>query len=457
MDNKKYDFDISYTNEIFDQLIDHFISKESLKLANLQSDKENYERNKISLIESAKIILSEIIPIKDSKKKEALIDIEIERFQKYMWGYYVIEPLLNDVDVSDIKILSYSNITYKKNGKRYVADLKFANAADYKRFVSMICTRNKKNFSVANAQVKFSDSLSNPLFRLRFNLSSENINSSGIPSVHIRTISKVKVTLDKLVQRKYMTIMQRDYLIKHFKAGESIVFIGANASGKTTGVNALLEEYPFDKSALITQETDELFVEPEKHPMINVQHTVEDNSESAVNHTLAELANVGLMDDNDMFVLGEVKSGVDAAALPAIIATGSQVMLTGHGNDEIEGIYKLADYVKQATGYSMEQSLKFFAGLDLVCYIERYKLKSMSRVYGWDYQNECLKISKLDENGNAIDERYKDDDAKINQQMEERLNNHNIAFTTTKKDTTESDQSADDFIMLTMDELEKGA
>ena len=70
MDNKKYDFDISYTNEIFDQLIDHFISKESLKLANLQSDKENYERNKISLIESAKIILSEIIPIKDSKKKE---------------------------------------------------------------------------------------------------------------------------------------------------------------------------------------------------------------------------------------------------------------------------------------------------------------------------------------------------------------------------------------------------
>ena len=42
MDNKKYDFDISYTNEIFDQLIDHFISKESLKLANLQSDKENY-------------------------------------------------------------------------------------------------------------------------------------------------------------------------------------------------------------------------------------------------------------------------------------------------------------------------------------------------------------------------------------------------------------------------------
>lgn len=195
---------------------------------------------------------------------------------------------------------------------------------------------------------------------------------------------------------------------------------------------------------MIIQETDELFLEPETHPMVNVQHTMEDNSESAVNHTLAELANVGLMDDDDMFVLGEVKSGVDAAALPAIIDTGSQVMLTGHGNDEIEGIYKLADYVKQATGYTMEQSLKFFAGLDLVCYIEKYKLKSISRVYGWDYQNECLKISKLDENGNAIDERYKDDDAKINQQMEERLNN-------------QSDQSADDFIMLTMDELEKGA
>lgn len=406
MNNKDTKYDESYANEKFDQLIDHFISKESLKLANLQNDKENYERNKQSLIESARIILNEIIDVKNSDERKALVDKEIARFEKYMWGYYIIEPLLMDKDISDIKILSYDNITYKKNGERFVSDLRFANAADFKRFVSMVCTRNKKNFSVANAQVKFSDSLSNPLFRLRFNLSSENINSSGIPSMHIRTIPKNKVTLDMLVEKGYMSTKQKNYLIKHFKAGESVVFIGANASGKTTGTNGLLEEFPRNKAALIIQETDELFVNEKNHPMVQVQHTVEDNSESAVNHTLAELANVGLMDDVDMFVLGEVKSGVDAAALPAIIATGSQVMLTGHGNNELEGVYKLADYVKQATGYSMDQSLKFFSGLDLICYIEKYKLKSMSRVYGWDYENERLKMSKLDDDGNPIDKKY---------------------------------------------------
>lgn len=400
--NNEVKIDSSYENDIFDQLIDHFISKESLKLANLQNDKDNYERNKVSLMESAKIILNEIINVKNHEDRERLVSHCLDRFSKYMWGYYVIEPLLMDKDVSDIKILAYDNVTYKKNGKRYISDIKFANTSDYKRFVSMVCTRNKKNFSVANAQVKFSDSLSNPLFRLRFNLSSENVNSSGVPSVHIRTIPKNKVTLDTLIERKYMTKSQKDYLVEHFKAGESIIFIGANASGKTTGANALIEEYPWYKSALIVQETDEMFVDSKKHPMVLVQHTVEDNSESTVNHTLAELANVGLMDDDDMIVLGEVKSGVDAAALPAIIDTGSQFMLTGHGINEIEGIYKLADYVKQATGYSMEQSLKFFAGLDIVCYIEKYKLKSMSRVYGWDYENDKLKISKLDEYGNPV-------------------------------------------------------
>ena len=51
MNNKDTKYDESYANEKFDQLIDHFISKESLKLANLQNDKENYERNKQSLIE----------------------------------------------------------------------------------------------------------------------------------------------------------------------------------------------------------------------------------------------------------------------------------------------------------------------------------------------------------------------------------------------------------------------
>ena len=89
MNNKDTKYDESYANEKFDQLIDHFISKESLKLANLQNDKENYERNKQSLIESARIILNEIIDIKNSDERKALVDEEIARFEKYMWGYYL--------------------------------------------------------------------------------------------------------------------------------------------------------------------------------------------------------------------------------------------------------------------------------------------------------------------------------------------------------------------------------
>lgn len=30
----------------------------------------------------------------------------------------------------------------------------------------------------------------------------------------------------------------------------------------------------------------------------------------------------------------------------------------------------------------------------------------MSRVYGWDYENERLKMSKLDDDGNPIDKKY---------------------------------------------------
>lgn len=378
-----------YEDDKFNQLIDHFISKEGIKLANLQMDAEHFEANKKSLIETAQIVVSDIVG-KDKTISKNLI----ERFKSYMWGYYVIEPLLNDTDISDIKILAWNNITYKKLGKRYISNLTFKNAQDYTRFINMICTRNKKNMSVIRPQVKFSDSLSNQYFRLRFNLSSGYINTSNVPSVHIRTISKVKVRLNDLVNRNYMTEAQKDYLTQKFKQGESIIFIGANGSGKTTGLNALLEEYPKDKSGLIIQETEELFLN--NHSMVNVQHTVEAN-EGDVSHSLYELANFGLMDDDDMFVLGEVKSGEDAGALPAIIATGSQVLLTGHGNDEREGIYKLADYIKQSTDYSMEQCLKFFAGINLVCFIKKYKLKSISRIDGWDYTTNNLIINKLDE------------------------------------------------------------
>ena len=146
------------------------------------------------------------------------------------------------------------------------------------------------------------------------------------------------------------------------------------------------------------QASDELFTD---NPDFLAQHVLQTSGEGKISYGLGDLSNRGLMDARDVFVLGEVKSGDDAAFLPTITTTGSQVLLTSHGNNELDGIYKIADYIKQATGYEFTQCLRFLTNF-IVIYIEKFEIKGMSYVKNWDYARNDLVIYKLDENGNQI-------------------------------------------------------
>ncbi len=379
---------------IFNQTIERLIAEESGLINKLNtinsSNSSSYEEIKHLIFKKATEKFQEVCENKDDIKRLC------NRFNSYFFGYYIIDSLLSQPDVSDIKIYNAENIRIKKRGIRMGTDVKFMSNDDYIRFVNMLCVRNKKNLSNINALIKFSDVISNPLYRLRINITSELINNSGVPKVHFRLIPKKKVTLDDLVEENYMNPKQKEYLIQKFDREEAgILFIGANGSGKTTGMNALLEVFSHAKSGLVIQETDELFVKG--HPDFSVWHTIEENNEGMVHYGINELANHALTDDVDLFVLGEVKSGSDAASLPMLAATGSQIMLSAHGNNEEEGLYKVGDYIKQDTGYELEQCMRFLLGIQVVVYVKKYQICSISEVYGWDYEKQRLQIVKLDE------------------------------------------------------------
>ena len=191
-----------------------------------------------------------------------------------------------------------------------------------------------------------------------------------------------------------MTENQKEYLIKKWRdEGAGMLFVGPNASGKTVGVNGMIEYTPKEKNILAIQETDELFLI--NHPEFISRHTIEGNNEGDIHYGLKEHSKNALMDDWDVFCLGEIKSGDDAASFPSIAATGSQFILTSHGMDEIEGLYKIGDYIKQATGYDLDQCMRFLLGINVVCYIRDYKIQSISEVRGWNYDTNKLDVVKL--------------------------------------------------------------
>lgn len=320
------------------------------------------------------------VHLKEKTQDELLIDRILNRLEKYIWGYHIIEDYINDDSISDIKILDEYHIRLKKNGKRISAPVKFKDAEDYKRFVDIICSRNKITLSDINAIQTFTDQTSNDKARLRFNLTSGILNVTGKPYVHIRKVLKEKKTLQQLQDADMFPPELMKYFKNKAKTSSGIVFTGKGASGKTTLMNAMLDEIPEDKSALVIQENDELF---SNHPDMMFQHVIANRGESKIQYDLKSLATNGLLTDLDYFIIGEIKGG-EAAYFMNAAYTGHQCWTSVHGVNSKEAINKLTDYVKYATDYSREDVLRMLRFMNIVIFMKDYKVEEISKITGFD-------------------------------------------------------------------------
>lgn len=376
-------------DELLNRVLDYFIANEGKLLGKMQESRTEEDREHYK----GEVMKRAGEQFKTYGLKGAALEEMLEHFRHYMWGYYILEPLIEDTTVFDIKCYDDRRIRIKRMGKRMDApkDIRFDSPADYSRFVRMVATKNSINLSVINALATFTDKESSPDFILRFDISTEFINSSGYPCVHIRKLPKHKYSLEDLVGLGFLTTEQSEYLRDKAANSGGILFTGAGGSGKTNLMNALLEEVPHDSSGLVIQENEELF--SVTHPDMSFQHVIATNGEGKISYSLEDLARQGLLNDIDLFVIGEIK-GNEAASFAMCSYTGAHAWCSCHGKNETEAIYKLADYVKRATDYSLEDSLRMLAGLKVICYIKDFHLEGVSEIKGWDYEKNTLRIEK---------------------------------------------------------------
>ncbi len=305
-----------------------------------------------------------------------------KKFMQYIEGYYVLEELINDESISDIKVISPKNVRIKRYGKRYSSDVEFADEVDFKRFINTVAMKNRVNLSKINAKQSFTDITSNDKFRLRFNISTELLNTNQLPFLQIRKIPKIKYTKERLMELGLWTKEEMNYLIDKVNNGQVVIFTGKGASGKTTVMNTLLDEISHEKSGLVIQENDELF--SYTHPELIFQHVVTNNGEGKVEYQLKDLAINGLLIDLDHFIISEIKGG---EAIYFLIAanTGHKVMASGHGNSSKEAMYKIIDYMTWESRYSQKELMKMFKYMDTtICFMKDFKVEEISSISGYD-------------------------------------------------------------------------
>lgn len=311
----------------------------------------------------------------------------LKMIERNLFGYSVLTPLINDDRISDIKVLDPKKINVKIRGVHYtVSNLKFPSENEYASFlISLLLKNHVQNTSSIRV---FTDAEFNKDYRLRFNLCMPDINCVDNPYLHIRKTSKKKKNLDYLIQEGMLPVPVALYLQKKAKTAKGIVFSGPSASGKSTLMNALLDEADFKKAILLLQESDELF--SDVHPNVMAQHITEQ-------YDLDALGINGLLCDAGYFIIGEIK-GKEARSFVRSANTGHMCWCSIHSSSASGSLPRLADYIKYGSDYSFEDALKMLVDMEVLVHIENYKVKEIKEVIGFDSKTKSIIYKQIYKN-----------------------------------------------------------
>ena len=270
-------------NELLQELIEDY---SKLKQAELVGVKNN-EISKDFFMDSVRehtLDMYEVTP--------EIIEKTLKMFENYVFGYSILTDLINDPQISDIRVTGYNQIRIKRKGHREDAGISFSSKEEYSRFIDFVATRNQVSLSHLNAIQRFTDDKSNPNYILRFTISMPLVNTFDEPYLVIRKVAKNFPALNNLVDMEDPMLSKElaDVLKSRFIHGSTLI-CGGNSSGKTTILNALKEEIPHDVSVLIAQQADELTTK--EHPDIQIYCAAVDEKLNEIGYIVPGLGDAG--------------------------------------------------------------------------------------------------------------------------------------------------------------------
>ena len=315
----------------------------------------------------------------------------LELFERYIFGYSRLSPLIDDITISDIRVVSFDNVRIKREGMRMDAGISFRTSKEYRQFIDYVATRNQVNISNLNAIQRFTDTESHPEFILRFTLSMPLVNTCNEPYLCIRKVPKKFPLMKELIDKKMLDLDTAQLLIRRFRQGSTLI-CGGNSSGKTTLLNALKETLPDDVAVLVTQQADELTTR--FHPDMMFLHSLPGTGESQISYDLKHISIAGLTMDVDFFIIGEVKGG-EALYLLNAAYTGQICAATIHAPSADRAPDKLADYAMYDSRYSKDELMKMLECFQTLIFMERYRVKEIFTCKGWNEDKKNLTYERI--------------------------------------------------------------
>jgi pilus assembly protein CpaF len=314
----------------------------------------------------------------------------LEMFSHCVFGYYVLTPLILSKDVSDIKILDYNHVVVKAGGERYLADVSFFSEEDYRTWYERILRIHRLGRSEEFALGHCTDRKGVDAFYLRIDVQLSCITSTEKNNLHIRKMPKEKLTWEYLKENKMLDDAMMDYLKDRILAGYGFLISGRGGSGKSTLLNNMLDWVPFNQSILVSQESDELY--SNVHPQMQFEHTMTVRKNDVVtDFSLEDELRLGLLQDIDNFVIGEIKGGEALHVFTTAMSTGARFFGTIHSNDAISSVRRLAQCARYVSDYPMETLEEMLSSMPFVLvHMSHFSIDEIVEIEGWDVKEKKL-------------------------------------------------------------------
>lgn len=348
------------------------------------------EQDFIMIMNRAKDYISSFPEISEEEQFKLL-----EMFRECVFGYYVLTPLVEAKEISDIKVLDFNHIVVKANGERYVSEVSFFDEQDYNSWFERILRIHKLKRAEEHALGHCTDRKGVKGFYLRIDVQLEFVTSTEKNYIHIRKMPKTKLSWKYLKENKMLDDDMIVYLKDRIEAGYGFLVSGRGGSGKTTLLNNMIDLIPFNQSVLVSQASDELY--SNEHPQIQFEHTMTvRKKESVTEYTLEDELRLGLLQDIDNFVIGEIKGGEALYVFTTAMSTGARFFGTIHSNNAASSVTRLAQCARYISDYSMETLEEMLTVTPFVLiHMSHFSIDEILEIDGWDGMKGRLKFQEV--------------------------------------------------------------
>lgn len=310
--------------------------------------------------------------IKDQTQVQNLIQQILDK----IFGYGILQPYIEDTEVTDIRVVKFCDIYVKRLGKWEKIGEQFVDEEDFIAYIRYCIVKNNANINFDTPIITVSDKQ----YHLRIEAGILPVNAIS-PSLVIRIHRPHDLlTLEKLQkEEKMMTKEVYRYLLKKLKQEKNIIIAGKGGSGKTTLLRALLAKIPEEKAITINEETTELYLQDKNV----IQREILHDRKKEKQITLEQLMQHALVMSNDIIVVGELK-GVETSSFMDAISTGHQGFATVHASHARGVIPRLVTLLKRDSktrSYQEEFMMSLLKeSIDCIIYLEDYKITEIIEV-----------------------------------------------------------------------------